>query len=477
LKVQRRHIRLLAFAIFCLSTFGARASDDSSPDLDLSLNERVIYVPVDEVAQVKLQVTLMRPDGAGPFPLAVLNHGKDFGMPRDEKRYRSPYAARYFLSRGYAVAMPMMRGFAGSEGETWVRGCDLERIGLKQAQDIGRVIEYLGRSSDLGFAIDARQVVVSGQSMGGWNTMAVGTLQLPGVKGLVNFAGGINAPSCPSWQRSLVAAAGHYAEQSTVPAIWFYGDNDSRFSSAVWRGMHTNYTRAGRTVELVGYGRFMDDAHNFLGKIEALPVWAPKIDEFLSRVGLPSKNLHPQLLPAPYPLPSQFAAVDDVMAVPIVGDKGREDYQAFLRKERPRVFAISTKGATVMTDGGYDPLDRAQTLCKKNNLRCQVYAVDDDVVWPKPLPIPQATPFAGLDDVGAIPYLNELGRQGYRRFLALPKPRAFVIAPDGAWALSSKDFDVLSSALQACQQGHKECKLYAVDEQVVWPLSPSVSNR
>jgi dienelactone hydrolase len=458
---------LLAMAgMACLPA--AWAEEDNAPKLDTTLNERIVDIPVDDAGDVQLQVTLMKPDGAGPFPLAVLNHGKEPGLPRDEKRYRSVYIARYFLSRGYAVALPMMRGFAESGGDTWVRGCDLERIGLTQAQDIGRVIDYLGRTGVPGFPIDAQQVVVSGQSMGGWNTLAVGTLQLPAVKGLVNFAGGIHAPSCGAWQRSLVQAADHFAKRSTTPAIWFYGDNDSKFAPSVWREMYDSYVSRGRSIELVAYGPFMDDAHNFLGKIEALPIWTPRLDAFLRSVGLPGKALHAELLPAPYPAPSRFAALDDVNAIPLVNDRGRQAYQAFLLKSRPRVFALTTRGDAITTEGGYDPMARMQALCEKNKLRCQAYAVDDDVVWPKPLAAPPASAFAELTNVDALPFLGESGKKGYQRFLTLPKPRAFVIAPDGAWALSAKDFDVLASALQACQKGHLYCQPYAVDDQVVW---------
>jgi hypothetical protein len=139
----------------------------------------------------------------------------------------------------------------------------------------------------------------------------------------------------------------------------------------------------------------------------------------------------------------------------------------------PRVFAIATNGSSIVTEGGYDPLERAQVICKQHNLHCQVYAVDDRVVWPKPLPVPPATKFARLEDVEAVPYLGATNRQGYQSFLTLPKPRAFVIAPDGAWAFSSRDFDVLAGALRSCAEKHKDCKPCAVDDQVVWPESHS----
>ncbi len=67
-----------------------------------------------------------------------------------------------------------------------------------------------------------------------------------------------------------------------------------------------------------------------------------------------------------------------------------------------------------------------------------VYAVNgDDVVWTRPAPIPAASGFAAIDDVGAVPHLDEAGRAGYRQFLASRRPAPFVVAPNGTWAFSN----------------------------------------
>lgn len=91
------------------------------------------------------------------------------------------------------------------------------------------------------------------------------------------------------------------------------------------------------------------------------------------------------------------------------------------------------------------------------------------MVWPKPVPIPSATHFASLNDVAAVPYLNEKGREGYKKFLTLQKPRAFVIAPDGGWHFAYRGYDPLAVALESCRKKHTGCSLYAVDDQIVWP--------
>jgi len=92
-----------------------------------------------------------------------------------------------------------------------------------------------------------------------------------------------------------------------------------------------------------------------------------------------------------------------------------------------------------------------------------------------------AQPFAGfaaLENVDAVPYLRPNGREGYAKFLASEKPRAFAIAPNGAWAWSTigkrsgrkrQNFDAIERALARCNEhADGECHLYALDERVVW---------
>jgi hypothetical protein len=92
--------------------------------------------------------------------------------------------------------------------------------------------------------------------------------------------------------------------------------------------------------------------------------------------------------------------------------------------------------------------------------------------------------FALVSTVDAVPFLDESGRQGYRQFLAKAKPRAFAIGPNGAWGsgevstpvysggsayLPPSSNDPAGSAVAQCNQaGAGKCRLYAIDDQVVW---------
>jgi dienelactone hydrolase len=359
-------------------TPAAAQPEEASALPDAPLHEQILDIPGDRARPVTLQVTLYTPSGPGPFPLAVMNHGATAVSAQNRgARYHLTFSAYYFLSRGYAVVLPMMRGFAGSGGSVIHRGCDLAALGVADARDIGAVIDDMVHRP----FIDGSRIVVAGQSFGGWNTLAFGTLGYPNVKGLINFSGGVRDSSCPADDASLVAAAAYYGAHTRIPSLWFYGENDQLFPPATWRGMYSRYTSAGGGAELVDIGVFMSNSHEMLSYPESLPIWTPKVDAFLSRIGMPGKLVNAGYLPTPPPPPTGFAALDDVDAVPYIGDKGRAVYRQFLADSLPRVFVIAPDGTAAAFVRGFDPLARALRACGAHIAGCQVYAVDRKVVW------------------------------------------------------------------------------------------------
>ena len=465
-------LRILLAAFICAwlqTAASAQLMEDTAINLDASRNEQIITVPSDNLRPVKLELTLFTPNGPGPFPLAVMNHGSDGSISAKlNPRNRSPLVVAYFLSRGYAVALPMMRGYAGSEGSLEIHGCDPATVGIDDARDIYAIIDYVSSLP----AIDSRNIVVAGQSFGGWNTLAFGTLKHPGVKGLINFSGGVLMSTCSNPEYSLAAAAGQFGAHTTVPSLWFYGDNDKVFPVSTWRAMYDRYTAEWGPAELVAYGIFRDNSHFLIGRPEGLAIWVPKVDAFLARAGLPNTPVYPEYLPVSFPQPSNYAAVDDVSAVPYLNERGQEYYRKFLARPMPRAFVVAPNGIAAAADGGLDPLGRALTLCRQKTGDCQAYAMNDYVVWTRPAETGKRTGFAAIDAVAAVPYLNEKGRQGYQKFLTMKKPRAFVIAPNGSWSASSQGKDPVASALKACGKADNDCRVYAVDDEVVWKQYP-----
>ena len=89
---------------------------------------------------------------------------------------------------------------------------------------------------------------------------------------------------------------------------------------------------------------------------------------------------------------------------------------------------------------------------------------------PRSRDVPAPTGFAEVDDAERVPVINaKVKADGYQKFLAADIPRAFAIGPDGAWAWSGGNFDAVARSLERCKVHAKtDCKLYAVDDAVVW---------
>ncbi|MBV8048771.1 MAG: hypothetical protein JO171_16600 [Paludibacterium sp.] len=351
------------------------------PMITAGITETVLNIPMRDEG-ISLQATLFKPQGNGPFPLVIINHGADGHVTPDKQpRFRYNNGVFYFLARGYLVVQPMMRGYAGSQGLLPSAQCNEQaKVGLVDAQDIHTVIDYMLTQPNVD---PVPGVIVAGQSFGGWNTLAYGTVDDTRVKALVNFAGGLNLGHCPRSPWGLVDGASAFGAQSHTPSIWFYGNNDSRFPPATWQRMYREYTEHGGQAKLVNVGDFMDDSHNYFAAAEGIQLWAPILDAFLASQGLPHDVKNPQYLPTPFPPASQYAALNDDSAIPYVNDFGRKAYQQFLKQPFPRVFAVSKDGTARTANGGFDPVGFLLNGCKAQGAQCELYAVDDRVVWHK----------------------------------------------------------------------------------------------
>ncbi len=356
-----------------------------TPELEQQLNERVLLIPaVSGIHNVELQTTIFSPPGEGPFPLVVMNHGKERGNPHRQKRDRFLNLSREFVKRGYAVMIPMRTGFAESTGTYADYGCDMGSNGQLQANDLQSVLEYASRQP----WIDAERIVVAGQSYGGLATMAFGTRNFPGVRGLINFAGGlrIDGGNC-HWRASLVHALADYGRRSKVPSLWFYGENDSYFGHEIAFKMHDAYVRAGGKASLIAYGSFKQDAHAMVGSRYGVQVWWPETEKFLQQIGMPTQQVL-ALDDGPALPPTDYAVLENVEAVPFLHESGRAGYRTFLTKSFPRAFAVAPNGVWSWAEEGDDPAQRVLANCEAASKQaCQLYALDDYVVWNESAPV------------------------------------------------------------------------------------------
>ena len=357
----------------------ASAAHAQGLPLDARLNEQIITIPAGASQTISLETTLYKPAGEGPFPLLIINHGKAPGNPKLQQRDRFVYMATQFVRRGYAVLVPMRTGFAQSSGKYIDYGCNMTANGYTQASDIADVVQFARKQP----WIDGERIVIAGQSYGGLASMALSTRELPGVRGVMNFAGGLkmHGGSC-DWQSALVDAFGEYGRKNKIASLWMYGANDSYFGPELVGRMYDAFSANGGKAELVAYGPFKNDAHTMLGSRDGQQVWVPEVERFLFKLGMPIRETV-ALADPPAQAPTNYARLDDVAAVPFLPDQGREQYRDFLKRETPRAFAVSSSGSWGWAEEGESPDMRALAACQAaSKAPCKLYTVDNSVVWP-----------------------------------------------------------------------------------------------
>jgi dienelactone hydrolase len=250
------------------------------PALALAYKEEVLSIPYDW--SWNLEVTLYKPVGDGPFPLVVVNHGKSGVPAREQPRFRAPNAVQDFLSRGYAVILPMRAGFSKSDGVYKQRGCDLERDAILQAKSIDVAIQYFIKQP----YIDANRVLVVGHSYGGLVSVAyAANYQNSYVKGIISFSGGLKNLSGPCvWDVSLVKAFSEFGKTARTPSLWVYADNDELFPPALAKNATFAYHAAGAPVQSVLIDSFQGEGHQLFDSRDGVKLWSPYVTEFLKSI-------------------------------------------------------------------------------------------------------------------------------------------------------------------------------------------------
>jgi len=383
-EMMRNQLASLLVAVLTnLPGTGMPAAAEEMPQLPATLNEEVAMLPIGTGwSSVELETTLFVPPGGGPFPLVVINHRRLTGDPRFDPRARYLVAVREFLQRGYLVAVPMRPGFSKSGGVYVPPRCNVERNARLQAESIIDFLREVRRRAD----VDPDRILLVGESEGGLAAMAAAATGFPGLRGVLNFAGGLrpSVAGC-SWQEALIEAIAAFGRSSRVPSLWFYGDNDSQWGDELPRAMFHAYRDAGGRAELISYGPFAaGDSHSMFVSPQGVPIWWPESERFLREIGLPTEL---RFGPGSTPRPQRtgYAEVTDSDALPHVDDRRRELYRRFLKLPMPRAFAIASTGNVGWAQGGTDPLAAALDNCERAaRSSCALYAVDDEVVWRDP---------------------------------------------------------------------------------------------
>jgi dienelactone hydrolase len=140
---------------------------------------------------------LWKPEGSGPFPAILWNHGSE-KLPGSQ-----PGLARFYTAHSYIFFVPHRRGQGRSPGN-YIQdlvaqappGQRARRMVELQEDEVDDVIAGLNYLKSLPF-VDPARIAISGCSYGGIQTLLTGERDL-GVKALVPFA-----PGAMSWERNV----------------------------------------------------------------------------------------------------------------------------------------------------------------------------------------------------------------------------------------------------------------------------------
>ena len=240
------------------------------------------------------------PSGKGPFPLVVMNHGVSMNQ-RDRGffplvEFRD--AAMWFARRGYMVVAPSGTGYGAAALDDPERGLYslfFSKVGScdnPNFRDAGRavalidkwIIEYMTDQK----LIVPDNIIVVGQSAGGWAAIALSSENLPGVRAIVAFAAGRGGrvggkPNNNCAPDKLVAQAGEFGRTARTPMLWIYIENDTFFGPELSRRMHEAYTGTGGNAEYHLLPPFGSDGHFLVSSRDSLPLWTPLVGAFLDK--------------------------------------------------------------------------------------------------------------------------------------------------------------------------------------------------
>jgi dienelactone hydrolase len=260
--------------------------------------EETHSVPVPGAFQT-IVVKLCRPGVPGVVPLAVINHGSPAqASERATARLADcgSEAVTWFTRRGFAVLLPLRRGY-GESGGDWAEGygrCSdpfYAAAGRETARDIRTAIDFAIALPD----IRPEGVLVVGQSAGGWGAMALAAEDPPMVGAFVSMAGGRGGwaqgrPNTNCRPERLVSAAGEYGRAARLPMLWVYTANDSFFDPDLALAMHQAFTAAGGAAELEVLGPFGRDGHSLFFGPGGSATWGPVVEAFLTANGYASRS-------------------------------------------------------------------------------------------------------------------------------------------------------------------------------------------
>jgi carboxymethylenebutenolidase len=242
---------------------------------------------------VTLHALLWRPQGRGPFPAILLNHGS--GRTPEELKLLGPYEQQadilgpVFARHGYVFlflfrrgvglsadqginAVDMMNSEFSAHGQEARNKLQLQLLEHREMGDALTGLAFLRARPD----VDPRNVAVVGHSFGGSLTLLMAERE-PNLRAVVIFSGvGYSWDRSPELRARLLAAVAHIG----MPVFFIHAAND--YSVAPGKTLDARLRQLGKPHLLKIYppiGRTADDGHAF--PVLGVHIWEPDVFAFL----------------------------------------------------------------------------------------------------------------------------------------------------------------------------------------------------
>ena len=233
--------------------------------------------------KLKIEAYIFRPEGTGPFPVVIYNHGSRAGHEREERPFA--YVGEMLARSGYVVVVPERRGYGKSDGATFgqVVGDDrgpryVARV-QEETDDMLAAVDFV---KTLPYT-DANRMGVMGWSFGGIvSVFAVS--RSTAFRAVVDQAGAaLTWDHSPAMQTALKDAAG----KIRIPLLGMVAKNDRTTESV--KAVVREAEKHGATVKFVEYPAFkpqeaggVEPGHMIFGK-EGWKIWEADVKEFLGK--------------------------------------------------------------------------------------------------------------------------------------------------------------------------------------------------
>src|SRR4051812_30813415 len=238
-----------------------------------------------------IEVTVLRPSGPGPFGVVVLNHG--VGATREERLRESPAfllrSAAAFAARGYAVVMPLRRGF-GETGGFYAESpgsCGDPDFRHGERAAAADVLAAYTFAQKLPY-VDPTRMILAGQSAGGVVSLYAASESPPGLRAVMAFAAGRGAdaggkPGVPCAAAALGTLFQEMGKAIKVPTLLYYAENDLFFGPSTARMWFSRLRQGAPNAELVVQPAFESNGHFVFTDPDGERSWLPAVEDFLRR--------------------------------------------------------------------------------------------------------------------------------------------------------------------------------------------------